>query len=200
MGLTETTVELVQRFFAGYEVLGLVVVAVTEAVFSPFPPDALLVVLATGRSLPYATFLGAVTTAASVAGGAVGYWIGDRFSDWAHRKFAGEHLARAEAWYQQYGEWVVGVAAFTPIPFKVFTVASGLLGLRFWPFMLAATVGRGVRFVPEAILASFYGERIVDWIDAYEIPLLVAALLALAGLYAYSRTRGEAGPAGGAER
>lgn len=197
MGLTETTVEWIQSVLPpGFEVAGLVLLAFTEATFSPIPPDPLLVVVAERATVPRAVFLGLVTTIASVAGAAVGYWIGDQFSDWVHRKFAGENLDRAEAWYQQYGEWVVLVAAFSPIPFKVFTVTSGLLGLRFWPFILAATVGRGIRYVPLAVLASLYGEQVLAWIDTYEIPLLVAGLLALAGLYAYSRYRSTSPTAG----
>lgn len=191
MGVVAGLVEWAKATLGPYGVLGLIVLAFTESIISPIPPDALLPLLAFGESIPYAVYLGLVTTTASVAGGAVGYWIGDQFSEWVHRKFASEHLARAEAWYRDYGEWVVLVAALSPIPFKVFTVTSGLLGLRFWPFMLAATVGRGARFVPEAVLAALYGEQVVAWIDAYEIPLLIAGLVALVGLYAYSRYRSE---------
>lgn len=189
MGLTQGLVEWARATLGPYGVLGLVVLAFTEAIISPVPPDALLPLLAIGTSVPYAVYLGLVTTLASVVGAAVGYWIGDQFSDWVHRRFASEHLAKAEAWYRQYGEWVVLVAAVSPIPFKVFTVTSGLLGLRFWPFMLAATVGRGARFVPEAVLASLYGEQVIAWIDAYELPLLLVAVIALGGLYLYSRLR-----------
>lgn len=133
--------------------------------------------------------LGVVTTLASVAGGAVGYWIGDRFSPWVHRKFAGPRLARVEAWYREYGEWVVLLAGFTPLPFKLFTVSSGLLGLRFWPFIVASLVGRGARFIPEALLAARYGDQVVAWIDRYELPVLAVTLLVLAGLWWYSQRR-----------
>lgn len=130
-----------------------------------------------------AVLLGLVTTVASVAGGAVGYWVGVRFSPWVHRKFSGPRLEKAEAWYERYGEWIVVLAAFTPLPFKVFTVTSGLLGLRFWPFLAAAFIGRALRFVPEAVLASLYGEAVIAWLDRGGLIVLVVSLVVLAVLY-----------------
>lgn len=186
-GLAEWT----QAVFGPYGVLGLIVVAVTEAIFSPLPPDALLPVLATGQSMSYALFLGVVTTVASVAGAAIGYWVGDRFSPWVHERYGGPKLERVEGWYQEYGEWVVLVAGFSPLPFKVFTLSSGLLRLRFWPFMAAALVGRGLRFIPEALLAARYGEAVLEWTDQYEIWLLIPTVLILVGLWLYSRHRGQ---------
>ena len=187
MGLTETTVEWIQQAFAGFEVLGLVLVSFTEAIVSPIPPDPLLAVLAEPASLPWAVTLGVVTTLASVAGGALGYGIGDRFSGWVHERFSGPKMDKAEHWYQEYGEWVVGLAALSPIPFKVFTVTSGLLQLRFWPFAVAATIGRGMRFLAVAILATFYGDAVIAWVDTYEIPLAILGLVVLAGLYWFTR-------------
>lgn len=189
MGVLGSLVEWAQATLGPYGVFGLIVLAFTEAVVSPIPPDALLPVLAQGESMGYALFLGLVTTAASVAGAILAYWIGVRFSPWVHERFAGPRLARVENWYQQHGEWVVAIAAFSPVPFKVFTLSSGLLGLRFWPFVLAATVGRALRFVPEALLAARYGEQVVAWIDANQIPALAVSLVLIALLYAWTRMR-----------
>lgn len=197
MAVTEALVEWAQAVFGPYGALGLFALAFTEATFSPIPPDPLLAVLAEPVSVPRAVYLALVTTIASVAGAAVGYWIGDRFSEWAHRRFAGPRMDRVEEWYQEHGEWVVAGAALTPIPFKVFTITSGLLQLRFWPFVLASTAGRGLRYIPVAILATFYGEQVIAWVDTYEIPLLVASLVALVLFYVY--TRDTASQAGGGE-
>lgn len=184
-------VDWAQATFGPYGVAGLIVLAVTEAIFSPIPPDVLLPVLAYQQSLPYALFLGVVTTLASAAGGAVGYWVGDRFSPWVHRRYGGPRMQRVAGWYQQYGEWVVLVAAASPLPFKVFTLTSGLLGLRFWPFLAAAVVGRGMRFIPEALLAARYGEEVLAWTDRYEGWVALAAVGVLVGLYIYSRYRAD---------
>lgn len=200
MGLISGLADWAQATFGPYGVLGLIVLAVTEAVFSPVPPDALLPVLAAGESMPYALYLGVVTTLASVVGGAIGYWVGDRFSPWVHERYGGPNLRRVERWYQEYGEWVVLVAGFSPLPFKVFALSSGLLGLRFWPFIAAALVGRGLRFIPEALLSARYGEAVLAWTDEYEIWLLVPALLLLVGIWLYSRHRGGTTPTGRSRR
>lgn len=189
MGVLGGLVEWAQATFGPYGIIGLILLAFTEAIISPIPPDVLLPILAKGRSLTYAAWLGAITTVASVAGAAVGYWIGKTFSPWVHRKFSGPRLARVENWYTQYGEWIVVVAAVSPIPFKVFTVASGLLGLRFWPFMLAALVGRGLRFIPEALLAARYGDQVIAWIDRYQLEVGVVTLVGLVLFYLWTRHR-----------
>lgn len=192
MAVISGLVEWAQATFGPYGVMGLIVLAVTEAIFSPVPPDVLLPVLAKGETWSYALYLGVVTTVASVAGGAVGYWVGDRFAPWVKRRYGGPRMRRVEAWYQKYGEWVVLVAGFTPLPFKIFTLTSGFLGLRFWPFILASLAGRGLRFIPEALLAAWYGDQVLAWLDQYELPALIAGGLLVVGLWLYTRHRGRA--------
>lgn len=189
MAVISSLVDWAQATFEPYGVVGLIVLAFTEAIFSPVPPDVLLPVLAKGQPWSYAVYLGVVTTVASVAGGAIGYWVGKRFSPWVKKRYGGPRMQRIEAWYQAYGEWVVLLAGFTPIPFKIFTVTSGFLGLRFWPFILASFAGRGLRFVPEALLAAWYGDQVLAWLDRYELPALVATVILLVGLWWYTRHR-----------
>lgn len=194
MGLVGGLVAWAKATLGPYGIWGLILLAVTEAVVSPIPPDVLLPVLALpaegqAPAYGYALWLGLVTTVASVVGGAIGYWIGSEFSPWVHRRFGGERLAKVERWYLSYGEWIVAVAALTPIPFKVFTVASGLLGMRFWPFIAAAFVGRALRFVPEALLAARYGNQAIAWLDRGGLVLLVVLGLAVALWYGYRTWR-----------
>lgn len=184
-----------EAVFGPWGVLGLVVLAVTEAVVSPIPPDVLLPLLAIDEPWHTALLLGLLTTVASVAGGAIGYWVGDRFSPWVHRRWGGPRMVRVEGWYRTYGVWAVAVAAFTPIPFKLFTVTSGVLRLRFWPFVGASLVGRGLRFVPEAVLMSLYGRQAIAWLDAGGLIVLLITVVVVAALWAWhrsSRPRAEA--------
>ncbi len=190
MGVVTGLYEWAQATFEPWGVPGLILLAVTEAIFSPIPPDALLPILAAGQSMPYALFLGIVTTVASIVGAVIGYWIGMRFSPWVHERFDGPRLRQVEGWYRDHGEWIVVLAAFSPIPFKIFTVSSGLLGLRFWPFVIAATIGRAARFIPEALLAARYGEQVIAWLDANQIPALILSLIAVAVIYLWTRGRG----------
>ncbi len=193
MGLIAGLVAWAKATFGPYGAWGLFGLAVTEAVFSPIPPDILLPVLAVpAEGMPpdyaYALFLGLVATLGSVVGGAIGYAIGKWFSPWVHRKFSGERLTKVEGWYREHGEWIVLVAAFTPIPFKVFTVSSGLFRMRFWPFILAAAVGRGLRFIPEGLLSARYGQQAIDWLDAGGLALLAVLGLGLAAWYFWRST------------
>lgn len=191
MAILGPLVEWAKATLGPYGELGLAVVAFTEAIINPIPPDPLLAVLAVDQPWTYALYLGLFTTFWSVAGAAVGYWIGGRFSGWVHRKFAGERLDKVEGWYTEHGEWIVVIAALTPIPFKVFTVSSGLFRLRFWPFMLAATVGRALRFVPEALLSARYGQQAIDWLDRGGLALLVILGLGVAAWYVWRSAREE---------
>lgn len=197
MGVLTGLVEWAQATFGPYGVLGLIVLAVTEAIVSPIPPDILLPVLALDQPWTYALYLGVITTVASVAGGAVGYWLGKEFSPWVHRRFAGPKLAKVEGWYDEHGEWIVLLAAFTPLPFKIFTVTSGLLRLRFWPFMAAAVVGRGLRFIPEALLSAYIGQEAIAWLE--RSGYLVLGLTALAAVAWYLWRHARRGDGAGSE-
>lgn len=168
---------------------GLAVIAFTEAIINPIPPDPLLAILAVDQSLWYALYLGLFTAFWSVAGAAVGYWIGGRFSPWVHRKFAGPRMDKVEGWYKEHGEWIVAIAAVTPIPFKIFTVSSGLFHLRFWHFLAAAAVGRSLRFVPEALLSARYGEQAIVWLDQGGLVILLVLGLAGGAYYLWAKRR-----------
>lgn len=134
--------------------------SVAESSFFPIPPDVMLIPMAVARP-PRAISLAALTTICSVVGGLIGYLIG-YFAFESVRpviEAAGysEHLLRAELWYAQWGVWVVLLAGFSPIPYKIFTIASGALALALAPFVLASIVGRGARFFLVAWLAGRFG-------------------------------------------
>ncbi len=188
----------VQTVLGPYGVYGLMVLAASSATFFPVTPDPLLVPLAIDQTVRYAVFLGVATSLASVTGGMIGYAIGDRFSPWVKKKYGGPRMDQVEAWYQRYGEWVVLVAGFSPLPFKVFTVTSGLLGLRFWVFVPFALVGRMMRFVPLAVVAALYGAQVLAWISRYELPLLFASVLIVGALWWYTRRQEAPAPSAGA--
>jgi len=128
--------------------LGLV--SFSESSFFPIPPDVMLAPMVLARR-QQAWWLAGLTTITSVLGGIAGYLIGkflfDEFGqaiiDFYHAQAGFE---RVKLWFHEYGVMVVFVAGFSPIPYKLFTVASGVLGLAFVPFAAASVVGRGMRF------------------------------------------------------
>lgn len=142
-----------------------------ESIFFPIPTDPLLIAVCAARprrSL-YATAWAVIP---SVIGGCVGYLIGIFFSDFA-REFLLKYFITVNDWDKLVQFFAAGsflftiIGAFTPIPFKVFTIAAGLMGATFLPFVLGAFVGRSIRFGIIGLLFFFYGEPIKKWIDKH---------------------------------
>ncbi|MBT3263508.1 MAG: DedA family protein [Acidiferrobacteraceae bacterium] len=163
-----------------------------ESSFFPIPPDVMLAPMVLARR-DRAWFLAGLTTVASVAGGLFGYLIGKFLFGTVAEPIiefydARSAFERARTWFEIYGVWVVFVAGFTPIPYKIFTISAGLIGMSLVPFMLASLVGRGARFFLVAGLILLGGEaletqlrRHVDAIGWVTVVVLVSGLLWLSG-------------------
>ena len=151
--------------------LGLI--SFSEASFFPIPPDVLLIPLCLGairRALKFAL----ICSIASVLGGLAGYAIG--FYGWEALEgffydfvpgFTPEKFEEISGWYEEWGWYIVFLAGFTPIPYKVFTVASGVMDMALIPFLLASAVSRSARFFLVAILISKFGEPMKERIDRH---------------------------------
>lgn len=165
----------------------LAILSFFEAVFFPIPPDVMLapMVLAERRA---AWRLALLTTLASVAGGLFGYLIG-----WLAFEAVAPLIERSgqEAAYQaavdafgNYGVIFVVLAAFTPIPFKIVTVAAGALLMPLPGFVIGALIGRGMRFFLVAAIIWAGGERAADylreWVDA--IGWIMVVLVIIGGI------------------
>ncbi len=147
----------------------LFAVAFIESSFFPIPPDVMLIpmVLATPAK---AWRIATVTTIASVLGGAFGYAIGVFFFDLIARPiltFYGymHQFDVFKEYYHEWGAWIVFGAGVTPFPYKVITIASGVVHLDFVVFMLASVVARGFRFYLVAWLLKKFGEPMKDYIE-----------------------------------
>lgn len=157
-------------------------ISFAESSFFPIPPDVLLLPLCLGARKK-ALWFALVCTVASVLGGALGYAIGVWGMDVIGNRLldiydpSRETWGKIEGWYTAYGFLGILIAAVTPIPYKVFTIASGALGFAFWPFMLASLIGRGLRFGAVATLMYFFGGRIVPFIDKYFNLLSIAFVI-----------------------
>lgn len=148
---------------------GLAGISFAESSFFPIPPDVLLIPMSLAqrsRALEYA----AICTAASVLGGVFGYAIGallyDTIGAWVVNLYG--YQDKMESFRQSYAEWgmwIVLLAGFTPIPYKVFTIASGLAGYDILLFILFSIIGRGGRFFLVAGLIYHYGEPIRMFIE-----------------------------------
>ena len=169
-----------------YGTPALFVLSFMESSFFPIPPDVLQIALSAGkprRSYWYAS----VSLVGSVLGALLGYYIG--YALWVSMKdwfipfvFSQANFDLVQEKYQLYGYWAVVTAAFTPIPYKIFTIAAGVCELSLFTLVWASIVGRGLRFYLVASLLFFFGERIERWIDRYfNILTLVFTILLIGG-------------------
>jgi membrane protein YqaA with SNARE-associated domain len=159
----------------------LAAIAFAEASFFPIPPDALLIPMALARP-DRAWRLALVCTIGSVAGGALGYFIGYAVFDQLARPLIafygyGPRFAAFQAMYAQYGLWIILIKGLTPIPYKIVTIASGAAHFDFAVFMAASIITRGARFFAVAALLRFFGAPVREFIERRLT--LVTSLLAV---------------------
>lgn len=154
-----------------YATLSLFLIAVAEASFFPIPPDVLLIAL--GISLPGRAFRYAlVCSVGSVLGGCLGYLIGYGLFEFLGRpiiNFYGlwEEFNYVSARYNENAFLAVVIAGFTPIPYKLFTIAAGVCKINFLTLVLASALSRSARFFAEGALIYFFGERVKVFIERY---------------------------------
>jgi len=140
----------------------LAILSFSESSFFPIPPDVMLAPMVLAQPNK-AWYLALLTTIGSVLGGILGYAIGFFAFDVIHPWLANSHYwsqyQLVEQWFNDWGFWAIFIAGFSPIPYKLFTIASGALSMMFLPFILASFVGRGLRFFLVAGLLVLGGER-----------------------------------------
>lgn len=113
-----------------------------------------------------ALLYGLLTTVMSVAGAVFGYWIGKKGGKpILKRFFADEKIEKVKILFHKYDAWAVFLAAFTPIPFKVFTISGGTFDINFQRFVLASALGRGTRYMLLSGLIVIFGESARNFIE-----------------------------------
>lgn len=140
-----------------------------EASFFPIPTDIMLIPMALADRRR-AFLLGLWCTLWSVLGGAAGYAIGaflyDSLGGWLIRLYhLGADMEAFQAWYAQYGAWIILIKGFTPIPYKLVTITSGFAHYSFPVFMAMSLLTRGGRFLLVAGLIYWKGEFARNFIE-----------------------------------
>ncbi len=161
-------------------------IAVVEASVFPIPPDVLLLALALGRPRLGLRFA-FIATLGSTIGAIMGYWIGMfLFSGLAEPmlKFYGamEEFHRVQSLFGEYGLWVVVVAGFSPIPFKVITITAGFMAMALPGFVAACLLSRGLRFGLEGAIMRWGGEKLRSLVERHlDILTILVVILVGAG-------------------
>jgi membrane protein YqaA with SNARE-associated domain len=160
----------------------LALIAFAESSFFPIPPDAILVPMALAKPRQAWRFA-LICTVASVAGGALGYFIGYTLFDQVLKPILdshgyGEKFAAFQAWYAEWGLAVILIKGLTPIPYKIVTIASGAAKFNFWVFMASSLVTRGGRFFLETTLLHFR-QRHPILVSCIAVALILGTFVAL---------------------
>lgn len=168
-----------------HALLALAVISFAESSIFPIPPDVLLIpmILAARER---AWLIAGVCTLASVVGGVAGYAIGALLFDTLGQpivEFYGylDRYQEFQAGYEEWGAWIVAGAGFTPFPYKVITITSGVMQLDFGVFMIASIASRGARFFLVAALLWYFGPPIRSFIERYLAQLTILFFVLLFG-------------------
>lgn len=172
-----------------YAKLALFFISLAEASFFPIPPDPLLIIMTVLNPKNWLK-LALITTIGSIIGAAFGYLIGIVFYESVGKTiiyFYGLEKAFLSLGdnFQSHSFLAVFISAFSPIPFKVFTIASGFFQIKFFIFILASFAGRAGRFFAVAATTGYFGEKGRYFIEKYfNVLALLFAVLLIAGFFA----------------
>ena len=165
-------------------------VSFVESSFFPIPPDVMLIPMVLNRPMK-AWEYALITTLFSILGGLLGYAIGYFAFEYIAEPFIfsmgyQDQYYRVVRWFKEYGPWAVILAGFTPIPYKIFTIAAGMSQMPLVSFIISSFIGRGLRFFLVAALVSRFGKRFETMVLKYiEIIgwLVLAAIVLGVGFY-----------------
>lgn len=165
----------------------LMVMSFSEASFFPVPPDVMLAPMALAKPKRAWWYAGVASIASSI-GGLFGYLIGAFLIyfilPYLHKIGYFSEFLHVQHLFQQWGIGILFVASFTPIPYKIFTIAGGAMHMAILPFFLTSLIGRAARFYLVAALMSWGGEpmehmirRYIDWIGWGSLAAIVVVYL-----------------------
>ncbi len=161
--------------------------SLSESAFFIIPPEVMMIPMSL-TTPNMAIWLGIVTTITSVIGAAVGYVIGKKGGKPVlTRLFDQKKIDAVHVLFKKYDTTAIFISAFTPIPFKVFTIGAGVFDLDFKRFMVAATIGRGSRYMLIAGMIAIFGESIRYFLEhQFDKVVAVGTVLLLAAFAVYT--------------
>ena len=173
----------------------LAIVSFVESSFFPIPPDIMIIPMVISKKNDFIKIF-LITTFFSVLGGMLGYLIGAFFFDFGSQimSFYGyenklsnikENLVNSDGFYAWLG--ILFLAGFTPLPYKVFTIASGLISFNFFIFIVISLVSRGLRFFIVSYLSYKFGNLFTEFMEKHGSKwfTIIGLLIVIIGLLIY---------------
>jgi membrane protein YqaA with SNARE-associated domain len=167
--------------------LALFLIAIVESSVFPIPPDVLLIAIVAANPRRWLR-AASVCVAGSVIGAAIGWWIGHAFMTTVGQRIVNFYNAQehwdtvVELYTGPWGVWFLAAAAFSPIPFKVATIAAGATRMAFWPFLGVALVGRAGRMFLVAAILRIFGPPVRRVIEKhFDLAALLFVILLVGG-------------------
>ncbi len=159
-------------------ILGTIALAaLSEAIFFPVPPDVFLIYYSYVN--PELWFLYAtISTIFSISGGFLGYEIGKIFHERIKKMVGVENVKKVQDIYKKYGSYGIFIAGLSPIPYKIFTLSSGILKYNFKEFIFYSFFSRALRFYAISYITAEYGKEVVE--SYINDPVLMALTIILA--------------------
>tara|TARA_Y100001970_G_scaffold287465_1_gene412201 strand:+ start:36 stop:641 length:606 start_codon:yes stop_codon:yes gene_type:complete len=173
----------------------LALVSFIESSFFPIPPDVMVIPMVISKKNDFIKIF-LIATIFSVLGGIFGYFLGAFFFDLGMQimNFYGyenklsnvkNNLINSESFYAWLG--ILFLAGFTPLPYKVFTIASGLIGFNFFIFILISLISRGLRFFIVSYLSFKFGDLFTKFMDIHGAKwfTVIGILIVIIGIVIY---------------
>lgn len=173
-------------FWINLGVIGLFIVSFAGSIFSPIPPDVVLIPLALADP-ENALYYAFVCTIASVLGAIFGYYMGKVLGERILRKFfREEQVEKAKRIFKQHGAFGVFIAGFSPIPYKVFTILSGVMNFDLKKLIFVSLISRSMRFFAEGILIFHLGPEAINLLsENFELGIIIATIFMIIGYISY---------------
>lgn len=171
-GITEWFLVILEQ----YGVWGLIILTFLDSFIAPTPPEVLFIPLCIATP-ERALWLASITIGASVVGAIVGYLLGLKGGrPLLYRFFSEEKIHKAEGIIHSHGAMAILIVSFTPIPYKLITVTSGVLGLSLQKLIFWSILGRSARFLLEAGLIMLYGHAVKEFLEGSSFVVLTLFL------------------------
>ncbi|WNS75903.1 YqaA family protein [Bacillus sp. DTU_2020_1000418_1_SI_GHA_SEK_038] len=179
-------IHAIEEWLMEYGIWGLFFVSFADSSFFPIPPDVLLIPMGISNpdSVLWYAFL---TTVASVLGAILGWFIGKKLGRPVLRLIISEEkIQKVEQYFSKYGAMAILISAFTPIPYKVFTIFAGISKIRLRVLVIWSIIGRGARFFLEALFIMALGENARPFIEEnFTLITIIASLVIVIGYIIY---------------